>query len=243
MGNQGKEIYMQLEEFKVGFGSTGKRTRVEQYYQAVEIDDNKVEMRQLDISDQPFGEPIIISKEDLQKYTHCPDYFKRKKGPKDLVAEQHIQAGKQYLENNKFLSAEHEYDQVLSIKEDHLEANLGKGKALLGMGETEKAKEVFSRLSSIDDLYSPDNKHVFNELGIELRKKGLLEEAITNYQKALALAPDDWILFYNLARALFEKGELSLAKEKLNSALLIKPDFEEAKEFMASLGDSQRASR
>ncbi len=238
MGGQERKIYMQQEEFKVGFGSTGKKTRVEHYYQAIEIDDNKVEMRMLDINDQPFGEALVIPKEQLQKYIHCPDYFTKKKSPKELLAEKHIQAGDEYFEKKKFLSAEYEYDQVLALKEDHLEANLGKGKALFALGEPEKAKEIFSKLSSFDDLYVQENKHIFNELGIELRKKGLLEESISNYQRALALAPNDWILFYNLGRVLFEKGDLSLAKEKLNSALLIKPDFKEAQEFMASLGPS-----
>lgn len=225
------------EEFKVGFGLTGKVTRVENYYEAVEVGEEQVKMFLLDIQDQRMGRPTVIPKERLNDYIYCPDYFKGKKGEDSshLRAEKHVQMANQHLAKSKLLNAESEYNQALKIEENHLQANLGMGKFFSAKGEEDKAKEYFTKLSSMEELFEKENKHVFNELAIELRKKGMLDEAIVNYQKALTLDPEDWVLYYNLGRAYFEKGEVDQTLDQLQAAIRIKPDFEEAEKFLQSL--------
>jgi tetratricopeptide (TPR) repeat protein len=235
MGDRERKIYLKQEEIKVGFGSTGKTTRIEDFYQVIEIDNNHVEMKLLNISDQPIGEPIIIEKEKLKSYIYCPDYFKNRKSSKEVTVEKHVQMGDKHLEKKQFLSAEYEYDKALSLNEDHLKANLGKGKTLFALGDKKKGREIFSKLSNIDALFEKENKHIFNEVGIELRQRGMLEEAITNYLKAIKFDPNDWVLYYNLGRAYYEQGDRLNALEKLKMALTIKPDFKEADEFFSSI--------
>jgi tetratricopeptide (TPR) repeat protein len=231
-----RKIYLKQEEVKVGFGSTAKTTRLQDYYEAAEIDETSVQLRLLDIQDQPMGKPIVISREVLGgEYVHCPEYFKNKKDPKRLKAEEHVAQGDQYLQKKKLLSAEFEYGQALAIDGDHLKANLGMGRSLSAQGKEAQAKEYFTKLSSIDDLYEGENKHIFNELGIELRKKGMFDEAIANYQKSIAIDPEDPILYYNLARVYYEKGEIELSREQMQKALHVKSDFKEAEEFIQSI--------
>ncbi len=226
-------IYLKQEEIKLGFGSTGKTTQLQNYYEASAIDETRVELRLLDIQDQPMGKPIIVDRETLSKeYAHCPEYFKNKKDPKKLRAEEHVAQGDEYLQKKKLLSAEFEYQQALTIDDKHLKANMGMGRTLSAQGKEEEAKEYFTKLSSIDDLYEEENKHLFNELGIELRKKGMFDESIVNYQKAIAIDPGDPVLYYNLARAYFEKGEIGLCREQAEKALHAKPDFKEAEDFI-----------
>ncbi|MCX5909151.1 MAG: tetratricopeptide repeat protein [Deltaproteobacteria bacterium] len=233
------KIFLKQENIKVGFGSTGKSTCLENYYQTVEIDEHNVQIRLLDIQDQPMGKPMEVDKETLSKeYIYCPDYFKNKKKPNELKADKHVLCGDQHLQRKEFLSAEFEYHKALATNGSHLKANLGMGKTLSALGKEEKAKEYYTKLSSIEDLYDKENKYIFNELGIELRKKGMFVEAIANYEKAIMIDPDDPVIYYNLARVYYEKGEIVRAREQMEKALQVKPDFREAEEFIQSIAAS-----
>lgn len=227
-----KKIYLKQEEIKLGCGSTAKNAAVDNYYQVIEVDEGHVEIQLLDFSDQPVGKGSLISKNDLGKYIHCPDYFKNKKKPGELLIEKHIQSGDRHFENREFFSAEYEYDRALLMDQDHLKANLGKGKTLFARGDREAAKKVFSKLSKLDPLYEKENKHIFNEFGIELRKKKMFQEAISNYLRAISIDPKDEVLYYNLGRAFYEEGRRKEAIDHLKHALTIKPDFQEAREFL-----------
>jgi tetratricopeptide (TPR) repeat protein len=231
-----KKIYLKQEEMKLGVGSTARVTTTEDYYQVVEVDEGHVEIQLLDFVDRPLGKPSVIPKERLEEFIYCPDYFKDKKGTKELIAEKHVQIGDRHFEKKEYLSADYEYGKALSVKEDHLKANIGKGKALFAMGKKEEARKVFSKISSLGSLFEKENKHIFNEFGIELRKKGMFEEATQNYLKALSFDPGDEALYYNLGRVYYEEGEPKKAIEQLRQALNLRSDFEEAQDFLSKIG-------
>lgn len=228
-------IYLKQEEIKLGCGSTAKATVVDNYYQATQVDEDQVEICLLDFTDRPVGKSLVIPKDSLKDFIPCPDYFKNKKKPQELLAEKHVQSGDEHYRRREFFSAEYEYNRVLATDENHLAANLGKGKTLFARGEKEAAKKIFSKISSSDALYKKENKHIFNEFGIELRGKGLYEEAISNYLKAISIDSMDEVLYYNLGRALFEQAKIEDAVEHLKRALSIKPDFIEAQEFLSRI--------
>ena len=230
-----RKIYFKQEEIKLGCSSTAKATTVENYYQVVEIDEKNVQVQLLDLNDHPFGEVRLIEKEELKEYTSCPDYFKNKKSLKEQMVEKYIEHGDRHYGNREFYSAEYEYNQALSLNDRHLKANLGKGKTLYAKGEKEEAQKVFNKLSNLDALYEVDNKHIFNEFGIELRKGGMFEEALSNYLKAISIDPSDEVLYYNLGRVYYEKKEHEKAIEQLTLALSLKPDFKEAQEFLSKI--------
>ncbi|RPH86542.1 MAG: tetratricopeptide repeat protein, partial [Desulfobacteraceae bacterium] len=219
--NQDKRIYLKQETIRLGFGSTSRDTVIENYFQVdLAAQENIVSIRLLNISDQPFGEPTLITREELeQNYTPCPDYFQNKKDPKAQLAEKHVELGEEHFDNRQFFSAEREFNNALALNEKDLKANLGKGKSLYARGEKKKAKEIFDQLSRMEDLYEKENKHVFNEFGIELRRRNLHDEAIANYAKAMALDPGDPVLYYNLGRAYYEKKDLEKSMEQLTKAL------------------------
>ncbi len=235
MPNPERKIYLKHETIKVGFGSTGKITRLENYFEVTEVGEDRVKLFLLDIEDQPIGQPMVIPKEKLKEYIYCPDYFQHKKKPSNLVADMHVQRGDEHFAQAKLLSAEYEYRQALKVKANHLRGNLGMGQTLFALGEKEKAREYFVKLSSLEELFDKDNKHIFNEVGIALRKRGLVQEAVANYAKAIAIDPKDWVLYYNLARAHYEIGEKAKALKQLKVALQIKPDFTEAENLLKSI--------
>lgn len=230
-----RNIYLRREEIKLGCGSTAKTTLIENYYQVVEMDENLVKIQILDFNDQPIGKAEVMDKEKLKDFIYCPDYFKSKKSPKELSIEKHVQSGDKHFESKEFFSAEHEYNRALSLDENHLKANLGKGKTLFARGEKEEGKKFFSKLSNSAALFEVENKHVFNEFGIELRKRRMFEEAIMNYLKSISIDPNDEVLYYNLGRAYFEKGEYEKSVDQFKRALMIKPDFKEAEQFLSKI--------
>jgi tetratricopeptide (TPR) repeat protein len=82
-----------------------------------------------------------------------------------------------------------------------------------------KALELKRDMLSVVDL------EIFNKLGIALRKQGKWKEAITEYFKAMKIAPKDPVLHYNLAMALMEGKEYREALKQLKKALKHDPDF------------------
>lgn len=230
-----RKIYLKQEALKLGVGSTAREATTDNYYEVVEVDEDQVSIQLLDFNDQPLGKASILPRKKLKELVFCPGYFKDKKGSKELAIEKHVKSGDKHFEKREFFSAEFEYNKVLSVDDHHLRANLGKGKALYDRGDKEEARKIFNKLSNTETLYDSENKHIFNELGIELRKKKMFEEAISNYRKAISIDPNDEILYYNLGRAYFEQGDREKAADQLKSALTKKPDFSDAQEFLSKI--------
>lgn len=69
----------------------------------------------------------------------------------------------------------------------------------------------------------------YNTLGMQNREAKNFTEAVTNYQKAISISPQDENLHYNLARAFLEGGKLEKAETILDKALKLNPEFKEGK--------------
>ncbi len=148
--------------------------------------------------------------------------------------------GERHLEANEFLSAEFEYNNALKLDEQNVRANFGLGKTYLASGQNDKAANVFRKLSTIEAVLEPQNKHIFNEFGMALRKMGLYVEAVRHYHRALSLTSGDENLWFNLGRALYEGGQHKQALGAVKKALDINPNFEEARQYL--MGIMERAS-
>lgn len=72
---------------------------------------------------------------------------------------------------------------------------------------------------TVDDIVT------FNQLGISLRKQGRWEDAITEYKKALKIAPNASGLFYNLGMAYAEGGDYESAIKSMQKALSLNPNL------------------
>ena len=76
---------------------------------------------------------------------------------------------------------------------------------------------------------------LFNSLGIRLRKARLFDAALKFYERAATLAPDDENIYHNMARALFEKGEMKMAMDRLKKSLDLNPELRESRQFVRFL--------
>lgn len=107
------------------------------------------------------------------------------------------------------------------------------GEVYLENGLEEKAATTFRHSLSLSE-----DVHVYNRLGIALRRKNRYKEAIDEYRKALVVEPDNEGVHYNLGRALIENGQKSDARDAFKKALEIDPEFEECKKMLKELGGS-----
>ncbi|MDY6852510.1 MAG: tetratricopeptide repeat protein [Thermodesulfobacteriota bacterium] len=229
-------IYLETVSAKIGTGGTAKDQRLDNYYLAKNIGEGMVEVRLLDMDYEPINMVEEVGLEEFnRRFTFKSDVVKEKKSFGDQKVDKAIAQAEAHYKRKEFFSAEFEYSKALALDEDNVRANFGQGKVFLAQGETDKAKEVFEKLTHIEAVYEEKNKHVFNELGIELRRQGLYDQAIAYYIKALSLAENDENLFFNAARAHFEKGGMKSARYYLEKALSLNPSLEEARRLLESI--------
>ena len=81
----------------------------------------------------------------------------------------------------------------------------------------------------------PDYAEAHSNLGNTLKELGRLEEAETNYRKAIALKPDFAEAHNNLGATLQEQGRLDEAETNYRKAIALKPDFAEAHRHLTLL--------
>jgi len=75
---------------------------------------------------------------------------------------------------------------------------------------------------------NPQSQRAHNNLGVVLKKRGRIDEAIGHFLKALRIKPNDVDAHYNLGIALADQGRTEEAIDHYLQALRIKPDFEKA---------------
>jgi len=102
---------------------------------------------------------------------------------------------------------------------------------LLKAGKTETSVLYF-RASLQRDA---DNIHVYNRLGIALRRQGKWKEAVHEYNTALKIDPKDEGLYFNMGKAYVEGDQIKLAQDAFKKALGLNSGFNEAKDALNNL--------
>ncbi|MDH5543266.1 MAG: tetratricopeptide repeat protein [Nitrospinota bacterium] len=188
---------------------------------------------------------LTVNKADfLEKFGDCAKHecqFKKKTAEQkkaEKVSKQ-IKVAQEHLQKKEYHAATFEFGKVLKEDDKNLEAHLGKGKAHMALGETDEAKKHFDAMAESTDLFDRKNLDLFNELGIELRKNEMFDEALRNYRKALEIDSTDEALYFNMSRAYKEWGRKDEALGNINKALELKNDFVEAKILKKEIEDME----
>lgn len=105
------------------------------------------------------------------------------------------------------------------------------GRALMRMGDGEKAKTVFK--SELAD--NPNDFEANLYLGVLLRQDKLFEDAFTYLSRAVQLRPRDQQAYYHLAAVYVARGLPNEARPLLESVVREHPDFIEAHVLLASV--------
>jgi tetratricopeptide (TPR) repeat protein len=225
-------IFFEESTITLGTGHTQKTQKMKNYCQAEQIDNEKVKLSFLGNEGKPTGIVIEIAYDEfLKRYTFDPNY--RVKTKDEAEHDRHVAVAEKQRARGEVYSAELEYTNALKINPESIRANFGIGTLYMEMGDTAKAKDVFRKLSEVEAIFEEDNKHIFNEFGIELRKANMLEEALANYQKAITISPNDEHLYFNIARIYYDIKEWNNALVWLKKSLEINPHFRDAMNFQA----------
>jgi len=225
-------IFSREVEITVGTGTTKRKSLSKTYWFAREIPGNKVELKSLDADFVPRGASILLERgEVLDQYLPEPQStFKHLSRP--------LMQGDCSREQGNHAGAAKEYEKVLVIDEENIRANFGLGISYLAMERPEKALYVFREILRLDEAFREEHKHLFNEFGISLRRKGLYAETLEFYFKAQEMTSMDENLQFNIARAFFEMGDAEKAVGHLLKALDINSYFEEGHMFAKFLLNS-----
>ncbi|GAB6037035.1 tetratricopeptide repeat protein [Fundidesulfovibrio butyratiphilus] len=218
-------IFSQSTEVVLGSGSTRRKVLSQTLWFVREHGADTVEVRSLDLHCKPQGGFAVVDKREvLEKYTPEPQLtYKHLSKP--------LMTGDTCRENRDYRAATLEYEKVRAIDEANIRANFGLGISLLALGQLDKALYVFHTLLELEETFAEEHKHLFNEMGIRLRRRGLFDETLRYYFKALAMTSLDENLLFNIARAYHEKGDTENAVTYLANALDSAPGFEEGLRF------------
>ena len=232
-------VFSSEKTAKIGTGTTARRVSQTALYYCREREDGMVDVQLLNQKNVPFGPLEQISKDQLlEDYLPMPQLYKEVMGHLRAV-QKSVARGEKFRKRGETFTAEFEFNKALNLDEANVRANFGVGLCLLERDEKEKAQEVFQRIVQIDSAFSSEHKHLFNEYGIELRKKQLLDEAAEYYGRALELTTDDENLWYNLARARFDQEDFAGAADAVSRCLKLNPEHEHGRKMMNYLSKKE----
>ncbi|WP_243360735.1 tetratricopeptide repeat protein [Fundidesulfovibrio terrae] len=238
-----KGIFSTQSIQKVGTGTTTRKTIQKTYWFVEEVEENLLEIQPLNKNYIPSGPKRKITIEDLlSKFAPEPEFYVSTVYPKLQELSRTIQKGERHRDKGEIFSAELEFGEALKVDEENVRANFGLGLTYLDRGEAHKANDIFERLVRLDAAFEAEHKHLFNDFGISLRKNKMLDQALDYYRKAESLTDSDENLFYNIARAYFEKENTTECLEYLKKALKLNPALAEARLFVKYMVDQNMIS-
>lgn len=99
---------------------------------------------------------------------------------------------------------------------------------IIDQGEFAQTRELIAD----NDLLITFIVQTYNNNGIRYRREGAYDKAIGEFEKALAILPDDEGLYYNIARVQVERKDWTLAESSIREALKINPLFREGNDLL-----------
>jgi tetratricopeptide (TPR) repeat protein len=168
-------------------------------------------------------------------------------------------------ESNQPANAESYYEKALSMDPTYLEALLGLGRLNDRQGKLETALSYYQKATKAH----PNEPSTWNHLGLCYARMNRLKEARSAIEKAISLAPkepryrhnlatilvrsgdlpgalqqlqavhDEATACYNLGYLLAKKGDRAAAAHYFGRALQLKPDFQEARQWLDAISPQQ----
>lgn len=117
----------------------------------------------------------------------------------------------------------------------HLRSTFVQALLLLRRGEREGAVAMLRGM--LGKEYPPFGgaAQLFSEFGLGLRRLGLVKLALAAHRRAKEYAPRNERILFNIARSYHDLGLLDDAREYLEKALAVSPEFSAAKQFLMFL--------
>ncbi|WP_291321098.1 tetratricopeptide repeat protein [Desulfonatronospira sp.] len=142
---------------------------------------------------------------------------------------------KETLENARKMLSRGEYDKADSalgklVREfdDDFDLKINAADILINAEAYQKALD-YLKMAYKDN---PSSVHIYNRLGMALRKLGRYEDSEKAYKQALKLTPRDEYLYFNMGRLYMDMQKWAEALQAAEKALRINPDFKQAQKMI-----------
>lgn len=147
-----------------------------------------------------------------------------------LNTERKYEIGTVYVEQGEVNKAELYFDEAIECATREMLSSVGNITrdiaAKLGEVSPDLSEKYLTQfLDMKGDRLSNEDMDTFNRLGIALRKQGKWKEAVDNYKRALEICSEDEGLYYNMAMAYLEGGQVWDAAQSMDGALNLNPNF------------------
>lgn len=226
-------VFSREEKAWIGSGTTKRKVVKAVYYFACQQQDGTVELRVLSSNNLPQGEAKRLNIDEfLAGFKPEPEIYKKQTLPALREVSKNLAKGDRLRQQGQPFSAEVAFQSVLNVDAENVRGTFGLGLTYLDQGKTSEAEGVLKRIVRNVNSFDPENKHMFNEFGIKLRKNKMYDQALAYYATAYKHAKRDENLCYNIARTLLDKGDPRTAKKYLAKALALRPDFAEAAKLL-----------
>ena len=140
--------------------------------------------------------------------------------------------GRRYFNLGQMDKAEMAFCDAVLLQGDSVDGNMGLSEVYAEQEKFSQLRTTLDKLVNIDEVFREEQRHRFNEFGINLRKKELYYDAIRFYCKALEVNEQDENLHFNIARAYHAKEKFDDCRKHLECALKLNPGMPEANSFM-----------
>lgn len=226
-------VFSSMELMRVGTGTTTKKHASKLYWFVEEIKGRRFAIRQINVRHLPVGNEKIIELDELMsKYLPEVEFFEEKTIPAMELLEEYLDDGEEDRAEGRLYSAESHFNKALVMDERNVRALFNLGLIYLEQKDVDKAKDMMGDLLNVKSAFDGKNQHLFNEFGISLRKSGLFDEAVRYYTRALEFVKMDENLYYNLARANYERSNWEECVEAIYKVFELNPQLEACHELI-----------
>jgi tetratricopeptide (TPR) repeat protein len=233
-------VYSHSTKYEYKVGERGSRYRNGTFWFVRRRSDDIYEVRPLNANHVPSGVTRLISRDDfLKQYTPELSYYQDNTLPCLDALQKKVRLGRRYFNLGQMDRAEQEFCSAVLMQEDSADAHMGLSEVYAEQQEFTKLRTVLDKLLNIDEVFREEQRHRFNEFGINLRKLGRFDDAIRFYAKALEVNDEDENLHFNIARAFHGRGRSEECRKHLARALALNPSMPEARSFLRALDAEQ----
>ncbi|MEO8650416.1 MAG: tetratricopeptide repeat protein [Acidobacteriota bacterium] len=145
---------------------------------------------------------------------------KAKQQPESFEAQ--MMAGDLYYQIQRFPDAAKYYENANRLKPQDLESIIKSGNARFDAEEYEQAEAWYKKAL----LQNPRDVNVRSDLGLTyfLREPREIDQALSEFQKALAIEPDHEMTLQNIVIALRENGDTEAAQKMAERLIKVNPE-------------------
>jgi tetratricopeptide (TPR) repeat protein len=236
-------VYSHSTKYEYQVGERGSRYRHGTFWFVRRRSGDIYEVRPLNAHHVPSGVTRLIDREDFLRY-YTPElaYFQENTLPCLEALQKKVRLGRRYFNLGQLDRAEQEFCNAVLMQDDSVDANMGLSEVYAEQQEFTRLRAVLDKLLNIDEVFREEQRHRFNEFGMNLRKQGRYDDAIRFYHKALEVNECDENLHFNMARALHGRGRCEECRKHLGRALVLNPAMDEARCFLRALDAEQAAA-